>query len=96
LDVKAADWDATAAVRAGYERALSRRAVTRRRRWAASTVGALALAAALAFFVRGHMRPVVPVEDELGYFDDADPDALIDDLTPAQLDRVAEVLKKGA
>ncbi|HEX8950611.1 MAG TPA: hypothetical protein VF945_02145, partial [Polyangia bacterium] len=63
----------------------------------ASIGGALALAAALALYVRAqHHVAAPPTEDELGLFDDADPDELIDELTPAQLDRVSQALKKGA
>ncbi len=70
----------------------------RRRRWMAAPVaGALALAAALTLWVRLHHAPrMSPLEDEAVMMDEADPDELIDELTPAQLDRVAQALKKGA
>ncbi len=72
----------------------------RRRRWVAAPVaGALALAAAFTLWVRLHPAPVPAMridEDAASLVDEADPNELIDELTPAQLDRVAEVLKKGA
>ncbi len=93
-----ADWEAmAAAVRDGYAREQRRRPAAWRRRFAAAG-GTLAMAAALTLWVRAHhhRHTVAPVEDEAGMFDDADPDELIDELTPAQLDSVSEALKKGA
>jgi hypothetical protein len=84
-------------VRAAYQQqtlALRRR----RRRLGASLVGALALAAALAFVVRSHNKhPTPPLGDQMGLFDDGDPGELIEDLDPAELDRVTQALEhKGA
>lgn len=104
------DWDSMAAgVRAAFEAETQRseagpttleaaRRRPRRRRWmAAPLAGALALAAAMTLYVRVHHTPrMSPLEDEAVMMDDADPDELIDELTPAQLDRVAQALKKGA
>jgi hypothetical protein len=95
------DWDAMAAdVRAAYERELRNpHSVIRRRRWIALPTTALALAAAFALYVKLHHHPLptLPIDDEAATLvDEPDPDELIDDLTPAQLDRVADALKKGA
>jgi hypothetical protein len=92
-------WEAMAAeVRAAYERELRNRdSKFRRRRWlAAPLVGALALAAAFAVYVRVHPVKPAAVEDEMSAFDEPDTDELIDELSPAQLERVAQAFKKGA
>lgn len=86
-------------VRAAYARQSAAR--RRRRRWlAAPLVGALALAAALAFIVRTHNKhgaPLAPPADPMGMFDDDDPSELIDELGPAEIDRVSQALQhKGA
>lgn len=98
-------WDELAAnVRAGYARQVAAR---RRRRWLAAPVAAagVALAAALTLWVRAP-RPTPPLAptieapaleaDELGAFGDVAPDEVIDELGPAELDRVAQAFKKGA
>jgi len=98
------DWDAmAAAVRDGYARATTDARTParapRRRRLVAPLSGALALAAALALYVRLHRPPLPPaptLEDEMTTIDEPDTDELIDELTPAQLERVANAFGKGA
>lgn len=103
-----ADWDAmAAAVRDGYARAtseratgdLARAAARRRRRWLPPIAGALALAAGVTLFVRAHharLPAAAPtLEDEMTTYE-PDTDELIDELTPAQLERVAKAFNKGA
>ena len=94
-------WDEMAAsVRDAYRRQSASR---RRRRIAAPLVGALALAAALAFIVRSHHfvvrshNKVVPLGDQMGLFDDGDPGELIEQLDEPELERVQQALEhKGA
>ena len=104
-----ADWDAmAAAVRDGYARATSAEAqardrararAARRRRWVTPIAGALALAAGVTLFVRAHharLPAAAPtLEDEMTTYE-PDTDELIDELTPAQLERVAKAFNKGA
>jgi hypothetical protein len=98
------DWDAMAAdVRAAYEREAARgdvRPLGRRRRWIAAPVGAaLALAAAFALYMKLHHPPApaaIEPLDSIQVFEDPDPGELIEELTPAQLDRVAKAFNKGA
>lgn len=99
----APDWDAMAAdVRTAYEAATAtagadRRSRVRRRWLAAPAAGLMALAAAVTLYVRAHHATIAPtLDDEALMMDEADPDELIDELTPAQLDRVAQALDKGA
>jgi hypothetical protein len=99
LDVKAAEWDATSAVRAGYEREVKRRATTRRRRWSASVAGTLAMAAALALWLRGHHTAHVPAGEPIEtfhVFEDLEPGEMLEELSPADVDRVAKAFNKGA
>jgi hypothetical protein len=83
-------------VRADYE-ASRLTPMRRRRRWLAPVVAGLAMAAALALWVRAQ-RPVVPVNepigDEITVFDEEDTGELIEQLSPAQLDRVERAFKK--
>lgn len=90
-------WDELAAgVRSDYQRQARPR--RRRRRWlAAPLVAAVALAAALAFIVRSHHGVVrshnkAPLADPMGLFDDDDPSELIDELSPAELERASQAL----
>jgi len=100
LDVKAPAWDATAAVRAGYDREVQRRAITRRRRVVVSAVGALAMAAALTFWVRGHHRTHVHTGEPMEtfhVFEDLEPGEMLEELSPADVERVAKAFNnKGA
>jgi hypothetical protein len=99
------DWDAMAAdVRAAYARELdagtSDLARRRRRRWlAAPLAGALALAAAFALYVKLH-RASLPAAaeplDSIQVFEEPEPGEMIEELSPAQLDRVAKAFNKGA
>ena len=96
-----ADWDAmAAAVRDGYARASAERATTlRRRRWAASAAGAMAMAAALALWLHGHHRPKPPAAEPpetFQVFEDLEPGEMIEELSPAEIDRMAKAFKKGA
>ena len=91
-------WLAMAAeVRAGYE--ASRLAPPRRRhRWVAPLAAGLAMAAALALWLR--VRPPLPavsepVSDDITVFDEQDTGELIEELSPAQLERVEQAFKKG-
>jgi hypothetical protein len=100
----AADWDAmAAAVRDGYDRALvQRRATVRRRRWAGTAGGALAMAAAFALYLHAHPAPpphapALEPGDSFSVFEDPEPGELLEELTPAEVDRVAKAFDhKGA
>ena len=91
-------WVAMAAeVRADYE-ASRLTPLKRRRRWVAPLVAGLAMAAALALWLR--VRPPLPpvnepVGDDITVFDEQDTGELIEELTPAQLERVEQAFKKG-
>lgn len=96
-----ADWDAmAAAVRDGYARASQQRATTtRRRRWAAPAGGVFAIAAALALWLHGHDRPKRPAAEPpetFQVFEDLEPGEMIEELSPAEIDRMAKAFKKGA
>jgi hypothetical protein len=88
-------------VRADYEasRLVTRRRLMRRpiRRWMAPVAAGLAMAAALALWMRVQ-RPVVPMNepigDEITVFDEQDPGELLEELSPAQLERLERALKK--
>jgi hypothetical protein len=99
-DKDAAFWDSmSAAVRDGYERQERRRAPTRRRRLALSGGGMLAMAAALALWLRGHhhMPPThEPMGDTFHVFEDLEPGELLEELSPADVERVAKAFNKGA
>jgi transposase len=101
LDARpAADWQAmAAAVRDGYDREVKRRAIVRRRRIGASVAGALAMAAALALWLHGHHAPRAtagePIET-FHVFEDLEPGEMIEELSPADVDRVAKAFNKGA
>ena len=96
-----ADWDAmAAAVRSGYDRELRNRdSVIRRRRWLVSAGGALAMAAAVVFWVHGHPRPHraagEPV-DTFHVFEDLEPGEMLEELSPAEVERIAKAFNKGA
>jgi hypothetical protein len=101
----AAFWDEmTAAVRDGWaaeERAQARRATVRRRRLALSGGGILAMAAALALWLRApHHAPVVhePLGGEtFQVFEDLEPGELLEELSPDDVERVAKAFDhKGA
>ncbi|HXU74698.1 MAG TPA: hypothetical protein VN947_35625 [Polyangia bacterium] len=91
-----------AAVRDGYaqEEARRRRAtVTRRRRLAASGASILAMAAALALWLRVHHHAPAahePMGDTFHVFEDLEPGELLEELSPADVDRVAKAFNKGA
>jgi hypothetical protein len=95
--------DMAAAVRAGYAAESAPRPLRRRRRWVAMPVmGALALAAAFVLYVRVH-RPVLEqpgneaLGDELNVFEEQDTGELIEELTPTELDKLAQAFDhKGA
>jgi len=102
-----ADWDAmAAAVRDGYDREVrnrdsARRRGSRRRRWGASIGGGmLAAAAALALWLHGHhgARVVVAPEpvETFHVFEDLEPGEMLEELSPAEIDRVAKAFNKGA
>ncbi|HEY2749319.1 MAG TPA: hypothetical protein VGL86_32095 [Polyangia bacterium] len=96
----AAFWDGmAAAVRDGVGREQSRRAASRRRRWAASGGGILAVAAALALWLRAH-HPVPPAHEPMGdtfhVFEDLEPGELLEELSPADVERLAKAFNKGA
>jgi hypothetical protein len=101
LDARpAADWQAmAAAVRDGYDRAEKQRVQVRRRRIGASLAGALAMAAALALWLHGHRapRPAAgePIET-FHVFEDLEPGEMIEELSPADVERVAKAFNKGA
>ncbi|MDB4967361.1 MAG: hypothetical protein JWN44_3050 [Myxococcales bacterium] len=90
-------WTEMAAhVRADYE-ASRLVPMRRRRRWAAPLVAGLAMAATFALWMRSQ-RPVVPlndpVSDDVTVFDEEDSGEWIEELSPAQLDRVERAFKK--
>ena len=96
-----ADWDAmAAAVRDGYARASSATATARRRRrWAASAGGVLALAAALTLWLHGHRRPppaATEPPETFHVFEDLEPGEMLEELSPAEIDRMAKAFNKGA
>ncbi|MCA1664131.1 MAG: hypothetical protein LC659_07675 [Myxococcales bacterium] len=101
-----ADWEAmAAAVRAGYDHELRNlHSVIRRRRrrqWGASIGGVmLAAAAALALWLHAHhgARLVAPEPVETFHvFEDLEPGELLEELSPADIDRVANAFNnKGA
>ena len=103
-DKDAAFWDGmTEAVRDGVgreTRAAARRALGWRRRLAVSGGGLLAMAAALALWLRAHHAPPAahePVGDTFHVFEDLEPGELIEELSPADVERVAKAFdKKGA
>ena len=94
--------DMTAAVRTGYAQEEARRArgaITRRRRLATSGGAILAMAAALALWLRvhHHARPAhEPMGDTFHVFEDLEPGELLEELSPADVDRVAKAFNKGA
>lgn len=93
-----ADWDGmAAAVRDGYER---QRRQQRRRRWSASLGGGLlAAAAALALWLHGHHGARMPSAEPMEtfhVFEDLEPGEMIEELSPAEIDRVAKAFNKGA
>ena len=96
----AAFWDDMAAtVRADYERQELRRATSRRRRLALSGGGMLAMAAALALWLRVHHRAPAahePLGDTFHVFEDLEPGELLEELSPADVERVARRFNKGA
>ena len=92
-----------AAVREAYERQAAqgaRRAPTRRRRLAAAAGGGmLAMAAALALWLRVPHHPPAhePMGDTFHVFEDLEPGELLEELSPADVDRVAKAFNnKGA
>ena len=101
LDGKpAANWDAmAAAVRAGYDQKVQRRAIVRRRRIGASLLGTLAMAAALALWLHGHRTPhptaAEPMET-FHVFEDLEPGEMLEELSPADVERLAKAFNKGA
>ena len=100
-DRGAAFFDAMAAdVRAAYDRELrNRNSVIRRRRWLGSGGAALAMAAALALWVRAHHKsPAAAVEpgDTFHVFEDLEPGEMLEELSPAELDHLATAFNKGA
>jgi ferric-dicitrate binding protein FerR (iron transport regulator) len=109
LDVRSekdeAFWDGmAAAVRDGVadeERRAARRATTRRRRLTVSGMSLLAMAAALALWLRGHHQPL-PAHEPIGsgetfhVFEDLEPGELLEELSPADVERVAAAFNKGA
>ncbi len=93
-------WDGlTAAVRTGYDREQTRRTTSWRRRLAASGGGMLAMAAALALWLRAHHH-VPPAHEPMGdtfhVFEDLEPGELLEELSPADVERVAKAFNKGA
>jgi hypothetical protein len=88
-----------AAVRDGYDRQVKRRATVRRRRIGASLAGTLAMAAALALWLQGHHRPrptaTEPMET-FHVFEDLEPGEMLEELSPADVDRLAKAFHKGA
>ena len=101
LDARpAADWQAmAAAVRDGYDRQVKRRAVVRRRRIGASVAGTPAMAAALALWLHGHHAPRPSAGEPMEsfhVFEDLEPGEMIEELSPADVDRVAKAFNKGA
>jgi aminoglycoside phosphotransferase (APT) family kinase protein len=99
-DQDPAFWDGmSAAVRDGYEREQSRRTTSRRRRLAASGGGMLAVAAALALWLRAHHHvPAThePLGETFHVFEDLEPGELLEELSPADVERVAKAFNKGA
>jgi hypothetical protein len=101
------DWDAMAAdVHAAYEREVAGGGASvtplrrgRRSRWiAAPLAGALAIAAAFALYVKHTQPPPASVEpiDAVQVFEDPEPGEMIEEMTPAELDRLAKAFNKGA
>ena len=101
-----ADWEGmAAAVRDGYDREVqARNSVLRRRRhrrrWGASIGGGmLAAAAALALWLHGHhvaRTPAAEPVETFHVFEDLEPGEMIEELSPAEIDRVAKAFNKGA
>ena len=101
LDARpAADWQAmAAAVRDGYDHAVKRRTIVRRRRIGASLAGGLAMVAALALWLHGHRAPHRAVAEPIEtfhVFEYLEPGEMIEELSPADVDRVAKAFNKGA
>jgi hypothetical protein len=97
----AAFWRAMADdVRAAYEReSRARRVSLRRRRFVASMGGALAMAAALTLWLRGHhVKPPAPAEpaDTFHVFEDLEPGEMLEELSPEQIEHLAKAFNKGA
>ncbi|HEX6838260.1 MAG TPA: hypothetical protein VF334_16905 [Polyangia bacterium] len=95
-----ADWDAmAAAVRDGFARATSAQATRlKRRRWAASAGGVVALAAALLLWLHGHHRPrpaAAEPPETFHVFEDLEPGEMLEELSPAEIDRMAKAFNKG-
>jgi len=103
-DKDPAFWEGmAAAVRdgvAGEERRQARRTRARRRGLALSGASLLAMAAALALWLRGHHAPPpvhVPMGGETFHvFEDLEPGELLEELSPADVERVAAAFNKGA
>jgi hypothetical protein len=94
-------WTAMAAdVRAAHERETrNRKSLARRRRFLASAGGALAMAAALTLWMRGHHgklpSPPEPA-DTFHVFEDLEPGEMLEELSPAELDHLSKAFNKGA